>query len=133
MNRPLVSLSLLLLVLAACGARADPGPTLARLREMITEPISSPVQLEDHNQLVEDVVSSGTLEGMRQFQVQEHLGRGAECGVRELCASRGFRASDWVYEVGRDPQDTELPAGPTLIVGFDSTGIVTRTYYLSRR
>lgn len=131
--RQLVLLALALLPIAGCGARANPAETLSRLRAAIDEPVADTVVLEDHNQLVEDAVQSGALEGLRQYQIQEQLGRGQECGTRSLCADHGFRPTDWVYEIGRDPDDASLPAGPTLIIGFDSSGIVTDTYYLTRR
>ncbi|AKF07687.1 hypothetical protein [Sandaracinus amylolyticus] len=118
---------------AGCGAATDHTATLARLRDAIDAPIATPTQLEDHNQLVENVVRSGALDGLRQHEVQERIGRGEECGVRALCSEHGFRPSDWVYDVGRDPNDPQLPAGPTLVVGFDQTGHVDGTYYVTRR
>ena len=48
-------------------------------------------------------------------------------------ARHDFRESDWLYEVGHAPGDPDLAAGPTLIVGFDSTGRVDRTFYMTRR
>lgn len=117
----------------SCGPGVDHTPTLHRLRDAIEAPIRDPSQLEDHNQLVEDVVRQGALEGLRQHEVQARIGRGAQCGVRPLCAEHGFRASDWVYDVGRDPTNPDLPAGPTLIVGFDAQGFVNGTYYSVRR
>jgi hypothetical protein len=50
-----------------------------------------------------------------------------------MCRDHGFRPSDWTYEVGRQQGDPSLPAGPTLIVGFDHQGHVIRTYYVTRR
>lgn len=119
--------------LGACGPAVDHTATLTRLRDAIDAPITSPTQLEDHNQLVEDVARSGALDGLRQFEVQERIGRGEQCGVRQLCADHGFRPTDWVYDVGRDPNDPQLPAGPTLVVGFDSAGVVNGTYFVTRR
>lgn len=133
MRIALFVLALALTLVAACGARPDPTVTLSRLRAAIDEPVADDVILENHNQLVEDAVSSGALEGMRQYQLQEQLGRGTECGVRALCADRGFRPTDWTYEIGRDPRDARLPAGPTLLVGFDSSGVIMRTFFLTRR
>ena len=118
---------------AGCGAAADHTATLARLRDAIETPITTPTQMEDHNQLVENVVRSGALDGLRQHEVQERIGRGEECGVRALCSEHGFRPTDWVYDVGRDPNDPQLPSGPTLVVGFDPTGHVDGTYYVTRR
>lgn len=119
---------------AGCGAgSADHTATLARLRDAISAPVRDETQMEDHNQLVENVVQSGALEGLRSYEVEERIGRGEECGIREICSSRGFRATDWFYDVGRNPNDPDLPAGPTLIVGFDSTGIVDRAFFVTRR
>lgn len=117
----------------ACGAAVDHTATLANLRDAIDAPVTGPEVRERHNQLVEDVVRGAALEGLRQHEVQERIGRGEQCGARPLCADRGFRPTDWIYDVGRDPRDPQLPAGPTLIVGFDSAGIVDGTYFVTRR
>lgn len=143
-NEP-ISRSLPLLVLAAaiaagaslgasagCGA-ADHTATLRRLSAAMTAEVASPEILEDHNRLVEDVVSSGALEGLFQREVTERIGRGQECGSSELCADHGFRPTDWMYDVGHAPGDPGLPAGPTLVVGFDTSGRVIDTYYRTRR
>lgn len=130
----LVMLVLVLGALApACGAAVDHTATFARLRDAIDAPITGPEVREDHNQLVEDVSQGGALEGLRQHEVQERIGRGEQCGTNRLCADHGFRPTDWIYDVGRDPDDPQLPAGPTLIVGFDSAGIVDGTYFVTRR
>lgn len=120
-------------MIEGCGPPADHTATLTRLRDAISAPITTPTQMEDHNQLVETVVQTSALDGLRQFEVQERIGRGDQCGARQLCQEQGFRATDWVYDVGRQASDPQLPAGPTLIVGFDSTGFVERTYYVTRR
>jgi hypothetical protein len=128
------SLALLsLLALAACGASVDRPGTLRRLRTALDAEVGSPTALEDANQLAEDVGESGVLEGMFQHELQDALGRGTNCGINDLCARHDFRATDWIYELGHAPGDPDLPAGPTLIVGFDSTGRVERTFYLTRR
>lgn len=130
----LASLALALVALApGCGAAVDHTATLANLRDAIGAPITGPEVRERHNQLVEDVVRGGALDGLRQHEVQERVGRGTQCGTSSLCAERGFRPTDWIYDVGRDPRDPALPAGPTLIVGFDSAGIVDGTYFVTRR
>lgn len=135
MSRSFVAMiALALAALApACGAAVDHTATLARLRDAIDTPITGPDVREQHNQLVEDVVRGGALEGLRQHEVQERIGRGEQCGPSRLCADHGFRPTDWTYDVGRDPGDPQLPAGPTLIVGFDSAGIVDGTYFVTRR
>jgi hypothetical protein len=129
----LALLSLLALACAACGASVDRPATLRRLRAAIDAEIGSATALEDANQLAEDVGRSGVLEGMFQHELQDALGRGRNCGVNALCARHHFRQTDWIYELGHAPGDPELPAGPTLIIGFDSTGRVDRTFHLTRR
>lgn len=133
--RSLVSCSLVLALasLAACGPAADRQGSLTRLRAAIDAEVGDAVVLEDHNQLAEDISNSGVLEGMFQHELTEALGRGTNCGVSELCARHHFRSTDWIYEVGHAPGDPDLAAGPTLIVGFESTGRVDRTFYLTRR
>jgi hypothetical protein len=121
------------LVLAGCPTTMDRSTTLPRLQRAIGAEVTGAVELEDHNQLVEDVVHSGVLEGMFQSELEEALGRGTECGARELCAQHHFRQTDWTYDVGHAPGDPSLPAGPTLVVGFDRTGRVDNTYYQVRR
>lgn len=118
------------LALAACGPGVDREGTLTRLRAAIDEDVSEPTVLEDHNQLVENVRDGNVFDGMRRSEVEAALGRGQECGARELCAQHGFRDTDWVYEVGRRD---DLPWGPTIIVGFDRQGIVDNVYTLTRR
>ena len=119
--------------LSACGPGVDREGSLTRLRAALDAEVTDAVVLEDHNQLAEDVSRGGVLEGMFQHELSERLGRGQNCGVNELCARHDFRANDWIYEVGHAPGDPDMPAGPTLIVGFDSTGRVDRTFYLTRR
>lgn len=118
---------------AGCGAAADHTATLRRLHDAISAEVADDVVLEDHNRLVEDVVSSGALEGLFQREVVERIGRGQDCGGSELCADHGFRPTDWMYDVGHAPGDPDLPAGPTLVVGFDTSGRVVDTYYRTRR
>lgn len=116
-----------------CGAAVDRTATLARLHDAIGAEVTDETVLEDHNRLVEDVVSSGVLEGLFQREVTERIGRGQECGSSELCADHGFRPTDWMYDIGHAPGDPDLAAGPTLIVGFDTSGRVVDTYYRTRR
>lgn len=126
-------LSLTALAAPACGASVDRPSTLLRLRAALDAEVSDQAVLEDHNQLAEDVGRSGVLEGMFQHELQDALGRGTNCGASELCARHDFRPTDWMYELGHAPGDPDLAAGPTLLVGFDSTGRIDRTFYLTRR
>lgn len=120
-------------VLVACPAAVDRAGTLQRLRAALEQEVTGNDVLEEQNRLVEDASRSGALEGMFQHELAEALGRGTGCGVNSLCARHHFRPTDWIYELGRTPGDPDLPAGPTLIVGFDSTGRVERTFSLTRR
>lgn len=132
--RPLFSLALLPLVIApACGARPNHTATLASLHDAMTAEVSDAEVLEQHNRLTEDVVNGAALEGLFQRDVVAAIGRGQDCGGRSVCVEHDFRSSDWVYDVGHAPGDPGLPAGPTLVVGFDSTGRVDRTFFLTRR
>ncbi|HEY8431977.1 MAG TPA: hypothetical protein VIL20_26550, partial [Sandaracinaceae bacterium] len=116
--------------LAGCGPGVDREGTLSRLRAAIDEDVSSETVLEEHNQLVEQVRDGNVLDGMRRSEVEAALGRGQECGTRPICAQHGFRATDWIYEVG---QRDGLPWGPTIVIGFDRQGIVDNVYTLTRR
>ena len=134
--RPTVLPALVLLALApltACPPAVDRPGTLRQLRAALDAEVSDATVLENQNQLAEDVSRGGALEGMFQHELGEALGRGTNCGSSELCARHDFRATDWIYELGHAPGDPDLAAGPTLIIGFDSTGRVDRTFYLTRR
>ena len=122
----------LLLSAPGCGASIDRQTTLDALRVALAEEIPSddPTILENHNQLVVDAREGNVFLEMRRSEVQEQMGRGQECGARDLCARGGFEADDWVYEVG---QRDGVPWGPTLILGFDRQGVVEHVYSLTRR
>ena len=82
-----------------------------------------------HKRIGDYLLEAGAL---TEDELEEALGRGTECGMKHLCAQRDFRGNDWIYELGHAPGDDQLAAGPTLIVGFDSTGRVFRTFYMTR-
>ena len=105
---------------------------LAELREAMQRelPAGDAETLEDHNRLVETVRDGNVFDGMRRSEVQEKIGRGQECGARDLCGRNGFRPDDWVYEIG---QREGVAWGPTMIIGFDRQGIVDHVYTLTRR
>lgn len=121
------------LLFPGCPVTMDRGTTMPRLAQAIGAEVTDAEVLENHNQLVEDIVRSGVMEGMFESEVTEAIGRGEDCGTRSLCRDHGFRPEDWTYEVGHAPGDPSLPAGPTLVVGFDRTGRVINTYYTERR
>lgn len=118
---------------AGCGPAIDREATLGRLRDALGAEVTGVVVLEDHNRLAEDVSRAGLLEGLFQRELVARIGRGQNCGTSALCARHGFRPTDWLYDVGHAPGDPELPAGPTLLVGFDTTGRVDRTFSMTRR
>ncbi|MFK7990982.1 MAG: hypothetical protein AB8I08_33485 [Sandaracinaceae bacterium] len=126
-------LVLVALGLVGCGPGVDRETTLSALREALHEelpPGGDPQVLENHNQVVEDARDGNIFLEMRRAEVEAAIGRGQECGTRDLCARGGFEADDWVYEVG---QRDGVPWGPTLILGFDRQGIVEHVYSLTRR
>ena len=118
--------------LVGCPPAVDRPGTLTRLRGAIHAEVTDVSVLEQHNQVARDTSDSGALEGMFQRELEEAIGRGTECGASHLCAQHDFRGNDWLYELGHAPGDDQLAAGPTLIIGFDSTGRVFRTFYMTR-
>lgn len=125
----LLLLTMLCAAVPACGPGVDREATLTRLRAAIEEDVADEDVLAEHNRLVATVRDGAVLSDLRRHEVEERLGRGQECGSRELCARQGFQPTDWVYEVGRRDG---LPWGPTLIVGFDRQGFVDGVYTLTR-
>jgi hypothetical protein len=123
------ALLLSLLWITSCGPGVNRPAVLAELRAAINEEVPDEDVLDAHNALVIRVRENDVLQGMRRAEVEEALGRGQECGSRQLCADQEFRATDWTYEVGRRDG---TGWGPTLIVGFDSAGIVDGVYTLTR-
>lgn len=132
-TRLLLASLLLCLLGPGCGGPAvDRESTFAELREAMQRelPAGDAETLEDHNRLVETVRDGNVFDGMRRSEVQEKIGRGQECGARDLCGRNGFRPDDWVYEIG---QREGVAWGPTMIIGFDRQGIVDHVYTLTRR
>ena len=121
------------LTLAACSgaAAANHDSMLSELRTAITLPVTTPGDRQTHNNLVMEVVEERALEGLRRDEVTAKIGRGRDCSEFPLCLEREFDADDWVYEVGTDPAGG-ISHAPTLIVGFDPSGRVTRTTYITR-
>lgn len=127
----LTLLALAGLGLAACGAAVNHDQTIAELRAAMTEPVTTPGDRQLHNDLVVRVADEGALEGLRRDEVTAKIGRGRDCSEFPLCMEREFDADDWVYEVGTDPAGG-VAHMPTLIVGFDPSGRVMRTSYITR-
>jgi hypothetical protein len=122
---------LALLGLAGCGAAVNHDQTLAELRAAIAAPVTTPGDRQAHNDLVVRVTDEGALEGLLRDEVTAKIGRGRDCSEFPLCLEREFEADDWVYEVGTDPAGG-VARMPTLIVGFDASGRVMRTTYITR-
>jgi hypothetical protein len=130
-----VALALALLassVAAACGGgAANRQQTLDELRAAMGREVTTPGDRQAHNDVVVRVVDSGALEGMTRDEVLAAIGRGRPCSESSLCAGRDYEDDDWVYEVGADPRGS-VGRMPTLIVGFDRTGKVSHTSYITR-
>ena len=128
-KRGSVALTVSLLCVAACGGASRGGTDLLpQLRSAMGQPVDSLEQSKAHSRLVEDALEGNALSGMDRAEVQAAIGRGDECSRHPRCAEQGFQNDDWYYDVGT------LGAGgaqlPVLIVGFDHTGHVTRTWNL---
>ena len=117
--------------LGGCGGAVDHTQTLAELRAAIDEPVTTPGDRQLHNDLVVRVAEEGALEGLRRDEVTTKIGRGRDCSEFPLCREREYDADDWVYEVGTDPSGS-VGHMPTLLVGFDASGRVARTTYITR-
>jgi hypothetical protein len=129
MPRTYLLLLALLVLVPSCGPGVNRVELLGQLRSAIEEEVPDEDVLDAHNAVVLRVRETNVLQGMRRSEVEEAIGRGTECGSRELCAREEFRPTDWTYEVGlRDG----VPWGPTLIVGFDREGRVDGVYTLTR-
>jgi hypothetical protein len=113
----------------ACGPGVNRTELLGELRAAIEEEVPDEDVLDRHNAVVVRVRETDVMQGMRRSEVEEMLGRGTECGSRDLCARQEFAPTDWTYEVGRREG---VPWGPTLIVGFDREGRVDGVYTLTR-
>jgi outer membrane protein assembly factor BamE (lipoprotein component of BamABCDE complex) len=116
--------------LTACGGGATATRAqLPELRQAIDEPVESKEANEEHSRLVEAVAEDGVLDGMSRSEVQSALGRGDPCSRHPKCAENGFDGNDWYYSVGRMGEGGPS-VRPVLIVGFDRTGQVDRTWNL---
>lgn len=118
------------LLLAACGG---PPPsahdTLPRLKNALHQPVSTPEQNKANSELAIQVSEYKHLEGLTRLEVEEKVGKGADCSEHPMCKERGFYPDDWYYEVGTEGS-TYLRHRPALIVGFNRFGKVERTFVL---
>jgi hypothetical protein len=94
-------------------------------------PVQSRQQRKQHSRLVEKALESDALQGMTRTEVKQTIGRGDPCSRHPRCAEHGFAGDDWFYTVGRmGTQGGDPGPLPLLIVGFDRTGRVNRTWNL---
>lgn len=114
-----------LAIATACGAPANAAGTLEELKAALQAHTATPGDRDANNQLAVRVVEEGALENLRRDEVIDAIGRGTACSVRPACAERGFEDDDWIYDIGDDP------SAPSLILGFDSSGRVSRSTYIT--
>lgn len=125
-----LALGLGLALLAACGGPSIPKEqALPRLRTAITAPVSTPTESQDNSRLVEAVVEDAHLMGMFRHEVEEAIGQGEPCSRHPRCAENGFAPDDWFYTVGTMGEGS-TGALPILILGFDTSGRVTKMWNL---
>ena len=118
-------------VALACGGPAMPREeALAKLRTAISDPVSSPEQSQENSRLVETILDDQVLHGMFRAEVEEKIGRGDECSRHPRCQENGFSGDDWFYTVGTMGEG-RTGALPELIVGFDTSGRVVKTWNLT--
>ncbi len=127
----LTALSLLATVLlAACGAvPMSRDEALPKLRTAIQKNLSTPDEAAENSRLVEKILDDGVLNEMFRHDLEEAIGRGDPCSRHPRCAENGFSDDDWFYTVGQMGEG-RTGAVPVLIVGFDTSGRVTRTWNL---
>jgi hypothetical protein len=124
------SIALLIAVLAlACGPTMTREEALPRLKQAIASSVSSPEQSQESSRLVEDILEQKILHGMFRHEVEEAIGRGDACSRHPRCAENDFSGDDWFYSVGVMGEG-RTGALPILIVGFDTSGRVVRTWNL---
>lgn len=102
------------------------GNLLSDLHSAMARPVDSKERSRAHSSLVEDVVEADLLQNMSRAQVAEAIGRGDPCSRHPRCGKLGFKGNDWFYHVG----SSGGARSPILIVGFDRTGHVVRTWNL---
>ncbi|MDH5492407.1 MAG: hypothetical protein OEY14_10685 [Myxococcales bacterium] len=112
------------------GLPARPATELlTELRVSMDRPVSSGEQSAAQSRRVEEALDAHALDDMTRLEVQNSIGLGEDCAGHPRCAEAGFQGSDWFYEVGEAAEGYAGPL-PILIVGFDRTGAVTRTWNL---
>ena len=121
----------LLLVLTACGGgSANREQLIVDLREAMERNVEAEADMDLNNQVCEQVKDEGALERMSRVDVEAAIGRGEQCGGDSLCSRYEFEPTDWYYDVGR--VGGGMHGGPTLILGFDTAGRVSRHFCITR-
>jgi hypothetical protein len=121
----------LLAILSACGGGgANRQQLVVDLREAMERNVEAEADLARNNEICTQVKDEGALERMMRHEVEEAIGRGEQCGTREICSNYDFTDTDWYYDVGRLGGGTH--GGPTLILGFDTAGRVVRHFCITR-
>jgi hypothetical protein len=112
----------------AQGTGQDTGTLVANLRRALGEPVTNAEVSAEHSRAAEAALEASAFEGKSREEVEALIGRGDDCSTHPRCAEQGFHSDDWHYDVGQ-PSDTAAPI-PVLILGFDRTGRVERTWNL---
>jgi hypothetical protein len=103
---------------------------LPQLRAAIEKVISSPEESAENSRLVEKILDDTVLHEMFRAELEEAIGRGDPCSRHPRCAEQGFSGDDWFYTVGQMGEG-RTGAVPIMIVGFDTSGRVVRTWNLT--
>jgi len=126
-----LSLSAALLGLAACGAvPMSRDEALPQLRAAIEKNVSTPEESQESSRLLEKILDDNVLNEMFRHELEEAIGRGDPCSRHPRCAEAGFDGDDWFYTVGQMGEG-RTGALPILIVGFDTSGRVVKTWNLT--
>jgi hypothetical protein len=126
----ILALLLSTLELAACGAvPMSRDEAMPQLRAAIEKNISSPEESQANSRLLEDILDDQVLEEMFRHEVEEAIGRGDPCSRHPRCEENGYGPQDWFYTVGQMGEGRS-GALPILIIGFDTSGRVVKTWNL---
>ncbi|NCQ61976.1 MAG: hypothetical protein GW913_15065 [Myxococcales bacterium] len=112
-----------------CGSSIPREQLLANLHQAMQEDVADSAGSASHSRVVEAALDENALDGLRRDEVEERIGRGEPCSRHPRCGEHDFVDNDWFYEVGR-PSQGYGSALPLLIVGFDRSGRVDRTWSL---